>query len=99
MKFTYKTYVDRKYNPHVVDEQQITWCCDEFSRTIGNQIVYEPGGNEVQEDIFIGFRQKRRTGRDSTEPVQINYCPFCGEEIELVQVGKFKTVTEEVQVK
>lgn len=97
MKLAYKTYVNDTREWNRVETDEIEWCCDGFSRTLGNQIVYEPDP-EMDEDIFIGFRQERRTGRRSTECVSINYCPFCGEEIVLDNLGTFKKVTEEVRV-
>jgi hypothetical protein len=76
----------RKIGRRVIPKPELRFCCSKLKRALGRFIVFSDqvtDGKPGKRRVAISARE-----RPPQEMTKINYCPFCGVALELIQKAK-----------
>jgi len=64
----------------------LSYCCDGAKGHYGTHLRFSRHGRP---NLYVECRYDVEDGPPEYDPAPINYCPFCGQAVELVEAGRY----------
>lgn len=89
MKIKYKEMVDSNGPTTYTKVDQTITCCQQMERRYGENFIIDDYSDDEPHLCYRNIK---------TDKIPVHYCPFCGVQIRVKFLGKYREVVEDVPV-